>query len=87
MKIKPVVYGSVAAFVITLAGTVAAEQPKTPFVSGDEPMNVGQEAQIKNPTPNAKAQEATDKMLKKEGAAVSGDYPNERNDAQIKAPV
>jgi hypothetical protein len=78
---------AVAALTLALAGGVAAEQPKTPFVSGDEPMNVGQGSQLKAPTPDAKAQEATDKVLKQQAEELSGDYPVEKNDAQIKDPV
>lgn len=87
MMIKQVVSGFVAAVAFTLAGTVAAEQPKTPFLSGDEPMNVGQGAQLKAPTPNAQEQSATDKVLKEQAEELSGDYPVEKNDAQIKNPV
>jgi hypothetical protein len=87
MKIKHVVYGAISVLALTLAGTVAAEQPKTPFVSGDTPMNVGQGKELKAPAPDAKAQAATGKMLKKDAEGLSGDYPVEKNDAQIKAPV
>ena len=77
MKTKQILFSSAAALAIVFAGTVAAEQPATPFVSGDTPMNVGQEAQITNPTPNAAEQAATEKMLKNEGQELSGDYPTD----------
>ncbi len=88
MKTKAILLSSVAALAVTLGGTVAAEQPATPLVSGDEPMNVGQEAQIKAPTPDAAAQEKTSEMLKKEGEQISGDYPVDQGaEGQVKDPV
>lgn len=88
MKTKTILLSSVAALAVTLGGTVAAEQPATPFVSGDEPMNVGQEAQIKAPTPEAAAQAKTSEMLKKEGEQLSGDYPVDQGaEGQVKDPV
>jgi hypothetical protein len=76
VKTKQILSSSAAALAIVLAGTVAAEQPATPFVSGDTPMNVGQEAQVKNPTPNAAEQAVTAEDLKKEDStgAISGKY-------------
>jgi hypothetical protein len=66
---------------------VVAEQPENPMISGDEPMNVDDSAQIKAPDPSAKAQAKTEKMLKGEAAEVSGDMPmNVDDSAQIKAP-
>ncbi|NEX22422.1 hypothetical protein G3480_19275 [Thiorhodococcus mannitoliphagus] len=87
MTIKHIVTSSVAALAFSLAGAVAAEQPATPFVSGDEPMNVGQGAQMKAPDPNAKAQETTEKVIESQGAELTGDYAVEQDDAQIKAPT
>jgi hypothetical protein len=88
VKTKQILFSSAAALAITLAGTVAAEQPATPFVSGDEPMNVGQEAQLKEPTPDAKAQAKTGEMLKKEGEELSGDYPTDQGaEGQVKDPT
>ncbi|UHD16951.1 hypothetical protein [Thiocapsa bogorovii] len=88
MKTKQILSSSAAALAIVLAGTVAAEQPATPFVSGDTPMNVGQEAQVKNPTPNAAEQAATEKMLKNESEELTGEYPTDMGDQkQIKNPT
>ena len=88
VKTKQILFSSAAALAIMLAGTVAAEQPATPFVSGDTPMNVGQEAQLKAPTPDAKAQEKTGAMLKKEGEELSGDYPTDQGaEGQVKDPT
>ncbi|WP_295402773.1 hypothetical protein [uncultured Thiocystis sp.] len=88
MTLKHIVTSSVAVLAISLAGAVAAAQPATPMVSGDEPMNVGQGAQIKTPVPNAKSQEATEKVIQDQGAELSGDYPSDQGDAaQIKAPT
>jgi hypothetical protein len=88
VKTKQILFSSAAAFAIMLAGNVAAEQPATPFVSGDEPMNVGQEAQITAPTPDAKAQEKTAEMLKKEAEQLTGDYPTDQGaEGQVKDPT
>jgi hypothetical protein len=88
VKTKQILFSSAAALAIMLAGTVAAEQPATPFVSGDTPMNVGQEAQLKNPTPDAKAQKATGEMLEKQGEELSGDYPTDLGaEKQVKDPT
>ncbi|MFB1489499.1 MULTISPECIES: hypothetical protein [unclassified Thiocapsa] len=88
MKTKQILFSSAAALAIMLAGTVAAEQPATPLVSGDEPMNVGQEAELKDPTPDAKAQEKTGAMLKKQGEELSGDYPTDQGaEGQVKDPT
>ncbi|NCC28033.1 MAG: hypothetical protein EOM22_07775 [Gammaproteobacteria bacterium] len=88
VKTKQILFSSAAALAIMLAGTVSAEQPATPFVSGDEPMNVGQEAQITAPTPDAKTQEKTSEMLKKEGEQLTGDYPTDQGaEGQVKDPT
>ncbi len=88
VKTKTILFSSAAALAIMLAGTVSAEQPATPFVSGDEPMNVGQEAQITAPTPDAKAQEKTAEMLKKQGEELSGDYPTDQGaEGQVTDPT
>lgn len=88
VKTKTILFSSAAALAIMLAGTVSAEQPATPFVSGDEPMNVGQEAQITAPTPDAMAQEKTAEMLKKQGEELSGDYPTDQGaEGQVKDPT
>ncbi|WP_139052640.1 hypothetical protein [Thiocapsa marina] len=88
MKTKQILFSSAAALAIMLAGTAAAEQPATPFVSGDEPMNVGQEAQIKAPTPDAMAQEKTSEMLKKESEELTGEYPTDQGaEGQVKDPT
>ncbi len=87
MTLKQAIVSSAAAFALTVAGAALAAQPATPFVSGDEPMNVGQSAQIKAPDPAAAAQGKTEAMLKKEAPLVSGDQPmNVGQSAQIKAP-
>jgi hypothetical protein len=88
VKTKQILFSSAAALAIMFAGTVAAEQPATPLVSGDEPMNVGQEAQITAPTPDAKAQKKTSEMLKKEAEELTGDYPTDQGaEGQVKAPT
>ncbi len=89
MSLKHILVASTAAFTLALGSAALAEQPKTPFVSGDEPMNVGNSAQIKAPTPTAQAQEKTQQMLNKEAEGLSGDYPNERGglEKQVKNPV
>jgi hypothetical protein len=55
----------------TLTKKVA--QPENPMISGDEPMNVGDSAQIKAPDPSAEAQAKTEKMLKGEAKELSGE--------------
>lgn len=89
MTLRQILARSVAAFALAVAGTAFAEQPKTPLVSGDEPMNVDNSAQIKAPDPSAKAQAKTEKMLKTEAGAIGGDMnPVDEGDAaQLKAPV
>jgi len=90
MFLKPILVASTAAFALALASAVLAEQAKTPFVSGDEPINVPAEAQIKSPSPSAQAQrKADEEMLKEESKALSGDYPDERGglEKQVKNPV
>jgi hypothetical protein len=85
MTLKHIFAFSATAIALTVAGTVLAAQPATPFVSGDEPMNVGNSAQIKAPDPAAAAQAKTGAMLKKEAIPVSGDEPmNPGNAAQLK---
>jgi hypothetical protein len=87
MTLKHIFAFSATAIALTVAGTALAAQPATPFVSGDEPTNVGQSAQIKAPIPSAAAQAKTGAMLKKEAIPVSGDEPmNVGQSAQIKAP-
>lgn len=87
MSLKTIAATSAAAFLFVAAGTALAEQPATPFVSGDEPTNVGDSAQIKAPDPSAKAQAKTEAMLKKEAGEISGDMnPVDEGDAaQLKA--
>ncbi len=89
MTLKQIlVTSSAATFALAVAGTVLAEQPATPFVSGDEPINVGNSALIKAPDPSAKAQAKTEKMLNKESGILYGDMnPVDEGDAaQMKAP-
>jgi len=88
MKLKHILLASTSAVLLAIGGAALAEQPKTPMVSGDEPMNVGGSAQIKAPDPSAPAQEKTEEMLKKEAGEISGDLnPAEEADAaQMKAP-
>ena len=88
MSMKHILVASSAAFALAVGNAALAEQPKTPMVSGDEPMNVGQGAQIKAPVESAKAQKKTQEMLSKESEAVSGDYPNERGgmEKMVKSP-
>jgi hypothetical protein len=88
MVLKHVLAASTAAFALAVGSATLADQPKTPFVSGDEPMDVGQSAQIKAPAPNAQAQQKTQEMLKKESQGLSGDYPADVGAAaQMKKPV
>ncbi len=88
MKLKQMFAMSAAVFAFALAGTAFAEQPATPMVSGDEPMEVGDSAQMKAPDPVAAAQEKTEKMLKEEAGMIGGDMnPVDEGDAaQLKAP-
>lgn len=88
MTLKRTFVSSVTAFALAAAGSALAEQPATPFVSGDEPMNVEDAAQVKAPDSSAKAQEKTEEMLKKEAGMISGDTnPVDEGDAaQMKAP-
>jgi len=88
MYLKHIVVTSASALAFAVGGAALAEQPKTPFVSGDEPMNVESSAQIKAPQPSTNAQEETEAMLKKEAGELSGDVnPAEDADAaQMKAP-
>lgn len=88
MTLKHIFAFSATALALTVGGTALAAQPATPFVSGDEPMNVGNSAQIKAPDPSAAGQKKTEAMLQKEAPLVSGDQPmNVGNSAQIKAPA
>jgi hypothetical protein len=88
VKTKQILFSSIAALSLTLAGTVMAETSGAPLVSGDTPMNVGQEAQLVAPTPNAAAQEATSEMLKGQGNQLTGDTPmNVGQEAQLTDPV
>ena len=88
MNLRQILFASSTAFALSMAGIALAEQPATPMVSGDEPMNVGESAQLKAPDPSAKAQEKTEEMLQKEAGLISGDTnPVDEGDAaQIKAP-
>jgi len=89
MTLKQILVSTAAALTLTVAGTALAEQPKTPFVSGDEPMDVGSGAEIKAPDPSAAPQAKTEEMLKKEHGILSGDmHPVDEGDAaQMKAPT
>jgi hypothetical protein len=89
MNLKHFLLTSTSAVVFTVGGSALAEQPKTPWVSGDEPMNAGSSAQIEAPQPSEKAQAKTNEMLKKENWEISGERdPAEAADAaQMKAPV
>ncbi len=87
MTLKHIVAFSATALALTVAGTALAAEPAASLVSGDQPMNVGNSAQIKAPDPSAAGQAKTEAMLKKEAPLVSGDQPmNVGNSAQIKAP-
>lgn len=88
MKTKQIIATSVAAVALAISGVALSEQPATPMVSGDEPMNVGDSAQITAPTPNAAEQAKTAEMLKQQGGELSGDMnPIDEGDAaQIKSP-
>jgi uncharacterized protein YjbJ (UPF0337 family) len=89
MTLKEILVSSAAALALAVAGTTLAEQPATPFVSGDEPMDVGDSAQIKAPDLGGKTEEKTEEMLKKEAGVLSGDTnPVDEGDAaQMKAPT
>jgi hypothetical protein len=88
MNLKQMFLMSAAVFAFALAGTALAEQPATPMVSGDEPMEVGDSAQMKAPDPAAAAQEKTEEMLKAQSEMIGGDTnPVDEGDAaQLKAP-
>jgi hypothetical protein len=85
---KQTVVLSAAVFALSIAGATFAEQPATPMVSGDEPMEVGDTAQMQAPDPNAAAQEKTEKMLKEEAGMIGGDTnPVDEGDAaEMKEP-
>ena len=88
MAMKHVLTASTVAFSLVMGSAALAGQPATPFVSGDEPMNVGNSAQIKAPAPSAQAQQKTQDMLNKETQGLSGDYPADVGDTgQMKQPV
>ncbi len=42
MSLKHILVASTAAFALAVGNVALAEQPKTPFVSGDVPMDVGE---------------------------------------------
>ena len=88
MTLKQTFVTSAAVFALSIAGAAFAEQPATPMVSGDEPMEVGDSMQLKAPDPMAAAQEKTEKMLKEEAGMIGGDTnPVDEGDAaEIKEP-
>jgi hypothetical protein len=89
MSLKQTFVAATTLFALSLAGMAFAEQPATPMVSGDEPMEVGDSAELKAPDPVAAAQEKTEKMLKEEADMIGGDtnVPLDEGDAaQIKSP-
>ncbi len=85
MTMKHLGFASGIALLLGVGGLAMAE---TPMVSGDEPMNVGDAAQITAPDPSAAAQEKTEEMLKQEAGLISGDTnPVDEGDAaQMKSP-
>jgi hypothetical protein len=88
MTLKQTFVTSAAVVALSMAGAAFAEQPATPMVSGDEPMEVGDSMQLKAPDPMAAAQEKTEKMLKEEAGMIGGDTnPVDEGDAaEIKEP-
>jgi hypothetical protein len=87
MTLQQIILTSTVTLTLAVASTVLAGQPADPMLSGDEPMNVDDAAQLKTPDPSAKAQAETEKMLKEEAPDISGDMPMNADDAaQIKAP-
>jgi hypothetical protein len=88
MNLRHILLTYTSAVALAVGSAALAEQSKTPFVSGDEPMNVESSAQIKAPQPSEKAQAKTGEMLKKEAGELLGDVnPAEEADAaQMKAP-
>lgn len=88
MALRHILVTSTAAFALAVGAAALAEQPKTPLVSGDEPMNVGASAQVKAPEPTATMQEKTQEMLTKEAGGISGDTnPVDEGDAAQMKPV
>lgn len=86
MKMKHILMSSVATLTLVLGGVAMAAE--NPLISGDEPMNIGQEAQITAPTPDAAAQEKTAEMLTGDGPLVTGDEPmNIGQESQITDPT
>jgi hypothetical protein len=87
MTMKQILVSAGAAIALSISGSAIAEQPATPLVSGDEPMNVESAEQIKAPDPSAEAQAKTEKMLKEEAGEISGDVTpaTEADAAQMKA--
>lgn len=79
---------SVAALLLSASGLAFAADESSIMVSGDEPMNVGDAAQMEAPTPDAAEQAKTAEMLKEEAGAIGGDMnPVDEGDAaEIKEP-
>lgn len=79
---------SVAVLLFAASGLAFASDESAPMISGDEPMNVGNAAQIEAPTPDAAKQAKTAEMLKEEAGEIGGDMnPVDEGDAaEIKEP-
>ncbi|MBK1644499.1 hypothetical protein CKO25_07490 [Thiocapsa imhoffii] len=85
---KQILLSSVAALTVTLGGLATTVQAENPLISGDEPMNIGQEGQLTAPTPDAAAQEKTGEMLRQQGVELTGDEPmNIGQEGQITDPT
>lgn len=88
MNVRTGLAVSVAILVLSASGLALAESETQRLISGDEPMNVGNAAEIKTPTPDAAKQAKTAEMLKEEAGEISGDLnPVDEGDAaEIKEP-
>jgi len=88
MNLKQTFVTSIAVFALSITGAAFAEQPATPMVSGDEPMEVGDTAEMQAPDPKAADQEKTEDMLKEEAGMIGGDTnPVDEGDAaEMKEP-
>ena len=101
MYLRHILASSIIAVALTVSGVALAESKaeataktdavradSSVMISGDEPMNVGDSAQIETPDPSAAAQGKTEAMLQKEAGVIGGNMnPVDEGDAaQLKMP-
>lgn len=76
MSLKYQALATMAALLFSVSTLVMAEKSETEIlVSGDEPMNVDNAAEVTDPTPNAEEQAATQTQMDKvneESGAIEG---------------